>query len=115
MKTPSTSIFVKTNFEAFHYWSQAPVEVAFLRNEHRHIFYVEVTFKVNHNDRELEFFILKRRIDAFIFTAFKGKRFPFSCEELATQIGTYLIQFEELPVIKVEVSEDLENGTIVEF
>jgi len=41
-------IIIKTQFEALHCWPDCPYEdVEFLKNSHRHIFYVTVKFKIN--------------------------------------------------------------------
>ena len=42
-------VVVKTEFEGFHSWEDAPDEVSFLRNLHRHIFHVTAKWKVNHD------------------------------------------------------------------
>ncbi len=110
-----TFIYIKTNFEAYHRWPSAPDEVAFLRNTHRHIFYVSIDFRVNHDDRELEFFILKKELDAFLSVNYKGKVFSESCEMIAKSIGKYLKELKNLPIVKVEVNEDNQNGSYVEF
>ena len=102
-------ILVKTNFVAFHRWKDAPDEVGFLRDYHRHIFYVEATFQVSHNDRDLEFFTVKKDIDTFIASNYKNKKFDKSCEQIAEEI---LNNYGDC--IRVEVYEDNENGGYVE-
>jgi hypothetical protein len=108
-----TSIIVKANFSGYHYWAEAPEEVSFLRNEHRHIFYVELKIEVLGDNRELEFFIVKRQLVGFL-NAYKEKTFTESCE----MIGGYLKNcFEKIyPDRKISVSvlEDNENGSICE-
>lgn len=110
-----TTIYIRTNFEAFHQWSNAPEEVAFLKNTHRHIFHVRVDFEVDHNDRELEFFMLKDIVNSIIMKDYEGRTFPWSCEQIAEDLGRILIAVKGLPVVRVDVSEDLENGSVVEF
>lgn len=56
-------IYINTSFVGFHRWDSAPEEVAFLRDLHRHIFNVKVTVEVSHNDRDVEFFLLKKDVD----------------------------------------------------
>lgn len=56
------AIFVKYEFVGYHKWKDAPDEVGFLRNEHRHMFHVEIEFKIDHNDRDLEFFLMREEI-----------------------------------------------------
>lgn len=104
-------IFVTTRFEGFHRWEDAPEEVAFLRSLHRHIFHVRAEKEVAHDDRQIEFILLKRRIDADIAqiqSSPQKSHETWSCEQWAR----YLIAREFLS--KCEVSEDGENGAVVE-
>ena len=59
-------IIVRTEFEGLHSWKNAPEEVSYLKNQHRHIFHVEATISVTHNDRELEFIMVKHEINSAI-------------------------------------------------
>lgn len=111
-----TGVIVKTQFEGIHYYAGAPEEVAFLRTPHRHIFYVEVEMEVMHNDRELEFILVKRDLEK----QFNGNCDHKSCEMLAKEIQTYLKN--KYPIcggyvferkINVKVLEDNENGGFV--
>jgi len=104
-------IFVTTQFVAFHQWEQAPKEVKFLRNLHRHIFKVKVWYAVKHNNRDKEFFIEKRKLDKYIqdFVIDKNK-IVGSCEMVAAKIAN----LDDTSIVKVEVSEDGENGAIYE-
>jgi len=98
-------IKVTTQFEGQHRWKDAPDEVSFLRNWHRHIFYVTAWFTVQHSDRDLEFFIQKRKLTDLVRTQYENKKFEKSCEMIAEEIcRSYQHCY------KVEVSEDNENG-----
>jgi len=104
-----TTVYCRTSFEGFHEWPDAPEEVFFLRNNHRHIFHVTVEVPVSHSDRDVEFILLKRRVDAFIKeqnTHLVSE--TWSCEQWALAL---LVKFD---AFRVEVSEDGENGAIVE-
>jgi len=108
-----TRIWVTTTFEAFHKWKKAPKEVKFLQNMHRHKFHVKVELDVHHNDRELEFFMVKDKLDDFIMLYYQGEDDVGSCEMIAS---TILGEIEDLygkRGISVEVSEDGENGAVV--
>lgn len=111
----SRYIWVTSEFEAFHRWDKAPSEVAFLRNLHRHLFKVRVEFKVTHSDRDLEFFIVKKKLSDYIFNFLvplsRGEQ-SMSCEMFAENIFTFF-KSNEYPVVEVSVSEDGENGAIV--
>ena len=108
-----TSVWVTTSFVGFHYWEQAPEEVAFLRNVHRHVFHVKATVDVSHSDRDVEFFILKRNLNIYC-QKFEGTTFTYSCEQLAAFLGDWL-QADNFVVRSVEVSEDGENGARVDY
>lgn len=105
-----TNIIVKTNFVGFHSWKDAPSEVAFLANLHRHRFDVEVKISVTHDDRELEFFMVKRRVDAFIKDNVQPQN--LSCEQMAKEIVLYVSQNLGRSV-SVKVFEDGDNGAEV--
>lgn len=101
-------IIVKTQFEAFHRYKKAPKEVKFLRSFHRHLFKVECTIPVDHSNRQLEFFMIKKKLDGYLTQSFKGKQFELSCEQLAEVLCIYL-NWRNIPCTQVEVSEDGEN------
>lgn len=108
MKT-STTLHVVTKFEAFHRWVDAPADVAFLRSYHRHVFNVRVYIPVTHDNRQVEFFQFRRKVDVYITTTLAGREFELSCEQIAKMI---LETFPE--AVAVEVKEDDENGALVE-
>jgi len=111
----SKSIIVKTTFNAKHFWKDAPEEVSFLRIPHDHIFFIEAEIEVKHDDRELEFFLVKRKLDDFIDLAFNNKTFELSCEQIADKlIGIILHHYGERK-ITVTVYEDNNNGGRVKY
>lgn len=107
------SVKIQTQFEDFHCWPDAPEEVDFLRSNHRHIFKVSVKIEVNHDDREIEFFILQRQVNNIIETSVKPMEQRKSCEDMAEVIMDYLEVIYPSRFIEVEVSEDGENSSIV--
>lgn len=108
-----SKIYVTTQFEGYHKWDNAPDCVVFLRNWHRHIFHVKVTLPVNHNDREIEFFMLKAEVNEIIATHIT-KSDTGSCEQIGEIISEKLFQLYNRE-ITVEVSEDKENGAITTY
>lgn len=107
-------IKVKTQFEGFHRWDKAPKEVSFLRQTHRHLFYVTATIEVSHSNRDIEYFMCQRYIN-LLFKAMKKKLgVKASCEQMASYIHSKLTKKYRGRFIRVEVSEDQENGSIVE-
>jgi len=104
-------IKIKECFEGIHFWSEAPKEVFFLRSPHRHIFHVTIQIEVFHDDRELEFIMVKRRIKDFLPKKELGQ---MSCEMIAMDlISKIKIQYGQRHII-IEVSEDGENGAIID-
>lgn len=107
-------LFVKTQVVGYHLWQDAPDEVSFLRNPHRHRFFIRVGAIVNHEERDIEFFMFQRKIKELLESSFvqnAHKEYIFgamSCETIASIILNQLGQASY-----VEVSEDDENGAIV--
>lgn len=112
-------IIVRTQFDGIHQWKDCPfLEVSFLKEPHRHTFIVTAKIQVIHSDRAVEFIKIKRDIDCFISSRYKGlikNLGSRSCEMIAEEIGRYLITALEYKVTSVYVSEDgfLDGG--VEF
>jgi hypothetical protein len=100
-------IIIKTQFEGFHQWLKAPSDYTYLRNAHRHMFYIEARKTVTDSDREIEFIDLKRKVTNYCRVTYEGKIFGFSCEHIAEHL---LKQFD---FDSVQVMEDNENGAIV--
>ena len=107
-------IKVRTNYEFFHCWKDAPEEVSFLRNLHRHIFYVIAKVEVVFLDREIEFFMFKKELDSLISELKSKWVASISCEQMATDILNELKKKYKKNNISIEVSEDNENSAIVE-
>lgn len=104
--------FVVATFqhEATHNWphakDEAP-EVAFLSNEHRHVFHVKLIKEVSHGDRDIEFIILKRRAQEYLQATYGREFGRRSCEDVAEELLEYFKCSE------VQVFEDGENGAVV--
>ena len=106
-------ISVKTQFIGFHSWDNAPDEVSFLRNKHRHIFNVKLTLEVFTDDREVEFFLLQKDLNNFL-EEIDIKNNMRSCEWLAKQIVLKFSYYKSKKerISYCEVSEDNENSGI---
>lgn len=107
------SVFCTLQFEAYH---RCPAEICentneyYLQYTHRHIFHVRCEAPVEHNNRAIEFINLKQKISNFCIMQYGHLNIhTTSCEMIAEAI---LNKFPELQ--KVEVSEDGENGAIVQ-
>lgn len=104
---------VRFEFEGMHHWLDAPKEVFFLKNLHRHMFHVRVRIEVFHDDREVEFILLKRELEKMSICSefYLGER---SCEMIAKIFYDYVKEYKGRERdTEVEVSEDGENGAIL--
>lgn len=111
-------IFVTTQFEGLHRWKDAPEEVSFLREYHRHMFHVRFEAEVTKEDRDIEFILLKRELNSLVETLFVGVKLDNSCEMIAKRICDFMTRERHLcagRAARCEVSEDGENGAIVEI
>ena len=110
----NTSIIVTTQFVAIHRWKEAPEEVSYLRNPHRHIFHVEVELPVGHDDRELEYFMVIEVLNNMINNLTTLWISTKSCEHIAKKLcGLMTVHYKRNCIIKV--MEDNENGSRVEM
>lgn len=74
--------------DGFHFYPEAPQEVAFLRNNHRHQFHIRTTFQVEDSNREIEIFMMQDKIRNFLEGKY-GSPCNFqnmSCEMIAQDI-----------------------------
>lgn len=105
--TTETFVWITTSFIGYHCWRGAPEQVKFLRDFHRHVFHVKVMVKVAHDDRDIEFIMLKQRVDDYLRERYHEQWFKLSCEMIAHDL---LVRFN---AVKISVSEDGENGATV--
>lgn len=120
MNRLQTFIGIRFEVEGFHNYPDASKNhgelVKFLEQSHRHIFKFNCKKRVNHDNRDEEFILLRRKVKQYInkvFPVFESscECYDFgsmSCEMIAKKI---LKQFD---FDSVEVSEDGENYAIVE-
>lgn len=102
---------VRTTFEGSHCWPGAPEgPEEHLRNTHRHLFHVTVWVEQRHDNRDIEYLGFKRWLDGELRTGELGAR---SCEMLADEIKD-IVRRKTGTRVRVEVSEDGENGALVE-
>ena len=89
-------------------------DVSFLGYPHRHMFHFRVALKVTHNDRDIEFIQFKRWLenlykDDVIQLDYK------SCEMMSDDLFDQIVAKYPGRDIKIEISEDGENGALVEY
>ena len=90
-------------------------EVEFLGYPHRHMFHFRVRVSVTHNDRDIEFILFKRELEAQ-FNQNGTMNIDFkSCEMLAEDLIHYIKLHYPGREIEVGVSEDGENGAIIQY
>lgn len=88
-------------------------EVSFLGHPHRHMFHFYCKVEVFHNDRDIEFILLKRELESLYQNSYD---IDFkSCEMLAEDLIRYIIDNYPNRDVTVRVYEDNENGAILEY
>ena len=116
-----TLIIVKTSHQGFHSWENAVGTFDWLLNKkHRHIFNFILEVEVTDDDRQIEFFDFKNKVDIALRILFKDAHDPLylnfngcSCEHIAKQLAKQLAMGDELK--SISVFEDDENGAKVLF
>jgi len=99
------------SFEAKHCWPDAPAEVDFLKNLHRHLFQVEILLEVFHNDRELEYYMIKKQLNLFL-DSFMPRTKTTSCEDFADFIHSFLFKKYGKRSMRIKVLEDGLEGAV---
>ena len=89
-------------------------DVSFLGYPHRHQFHFRVAIKVTHNDRDIEFIQFQRWLenlykDDVIQLDYK------SCEMMSDDLFDQIVAKYPGRDIKIEISEDGENGALIEY
>lgn len=118
----ATSVFVTFEFVGFHRWPEAPAEVDYLRARHRHLFKARVYIDVGEENRQIEYHMLKRELTGVFFPdrelvvgTDEVEFGDWSCEKIAhVLLEAVQILHPDRPYYLVEVSEDGENGSIIE-
>ena len=106
----SKFIWVTFQKEGIHKYPDAPEGVEFLKYPHRHMFHFRVELEVFHDDRDVEFILLKRELEALYAEGTLQLDYK-SCEMMADDLYTYInVNYPERDIV-IEVSEDGENGT----
>jgi len=117
--TDCTEVFCTLQVEGTHNWPDCPFdEVDYLRVPHRHIFHIKAYKRVLHDDRDVEFIMLKHEIQKYLTSTYLDERnLPtskqllvfgaMSCEMIAKELCDVFM------LTRCEVSEDNENGAIV--
>lgn len=112
-------IFVRFQKEGLHKYPQALTEpslsdVSFLGYIHRHIFHFEVAIEVTHNDRDIEFIQFKRELEQLYNQQTLQLNFK-SCEMISDDLYQYISTHYPNRKVRIQVSEDNENGSYIEY
>jgi len=110
----NTSIWVTFQKEGVHKYPAAASDpklaaVSFLANEHRHMFHFRVELEVFHDDRDVEFILLKRELEGLYSTGTLQLN-NMSCEMIARELLIYINETYGGRNCSISVSEDNENG-----
>lgn len=114
MSQKKLSICVINQFDALHKFKDAPEEVSYLRNLHRHTFIVTSKIEVFHEDRELEFYMVKDYIKTLLDdTSSLGGN--MSCENICSYVLQNLKnKYGTNRDYIISCSEDGQNKAILE-
>lgn len=89
-------------------------DVSFLGYPHRHIFHFRVEIEVTHNDRDIEFIQFKRWLENLYVNNTLQLDYK-SCEMIADDLYFQIAQKYPNRNVRIEVSEDGENGCSNEY
>ncbi len=109
-----TTVIVDFNIAGLHYYKNAPVQVMFLENEHRHLFQIKAGYRVSHNNRQKEIFITQGELSDYLIESY-GSPCNFagmSCEDIAEELMKFA---REDDMVWCEVLEDGKGGAKVEI
>tara|TARA_R100001463_G_C3466185_1_gene215400 strand:- start:46 stop:369 length:324 start_codon:yes stop_codon:yes gene_type:complete len=100
-----TSIVVKLTYAGIHCWKDCPhEEVRYLKDMHRHTFYITCKKEVSHDDRDIEIIMYKELILNYLEKKYSGNFGTMSCEMIAREL------LNEFKLNYCQVLEDNENG-----
>lgn len=108
------SIWVTFQKEGIHCYPDAPPGVEFLKHPHRHMFHFRVTVQVFHDDRDIEFILLKRELENLFDDGTLQLDYK-SCEMLSDELADYVLTNYPNRKVTIEVSEDGENGSTATY
>lgn len=108
------SIVIKLQVEGLHRWPECNIdEVKYLRDLHRHIFYIKCVRLVEHADRDVEIIKLKHRITKHLHDAYYSEHYRCHNFDRMSCEGIALMLCRDFELCSCEVLEDNENGAEV--
>jgi len=110
-----SSVFIRFELAGVHQWNHCDLDqVMYLKDLHRHKFFFELHKQVFHDDRDVEFICFQYDVKQYLIQKYFSDEIKClnfqtrSCEMIAKEL---LLHFN---CEKVIVSEDNENGAIIE-
>lgn len=107
-------VFCSLQVEGIHFWKDCPIEeVSYLKDPHRHVFNVTAFINVSHNDRDVEFIVLKHQIQKYLKSKYWNEQHQIhwfggmSCEMIAEEL------MRQFSLTACMVDEDGENGCML--
>lgn len=110
-------IYVTFQRVGYHMYPDAPSEVSYLQDRHRHLFKFKVQIQVWHNEREIEFHMFLNRIESW-YNEGTLELNSKSCETIADDLYEKLKEAygsEHPRDLIIEVSEDGECGAVCHY
>lgn len=114
LPSDTMDVYAYLQVEGVHWWADCPIEeVSYLKYPHRHTFHITAHVCVSHDDRDVEFIVLKHSIREYLEKKYwddTWKLLKFggmSCEMIAEEL------IDEFGLSMCVVSEDGENGATV--
>lgn len=89
-------------------------DVSFLGYPHRHMFHFKIKLEVFHDDRDVEFIQFKRELEKLYNTGVMQLDYK-SCEMMAQDLAKYIQSKYANRDLIIDISEDGENGCVVEY
>ena len=108
----SVKIVINITIPWIHRWKNCDIdEVSYLKDYHRHLFYIRCEKKVRHNDRDIEIISFKTKIENYLWEEYwvmwNCEFWDMSCEMIAELL------MKEFSLDLCEVLEDWENGALL--
>jgi hypothetical protein len=105
-------IWVTFQRVGYHAYPNAPEDVNYLANRHRHLFKFKVTIAVTHNEREIEYHQFLNALQSFYEEGVLDMN-NRSCESIANELASWVHRKHPDRDLEVEVAEDGECGSVV--
>lgn len=108
------TVIIQFSVDGFHRYPNAPKEVEFLSNQHRHTFLIKCGFEVTDSNREKEIFICRDEIKNYINECYgvPAQFNDMSCEMIAEDILDFGLNDN---MIWCEVWEEKTGGASVKI